>query len=293
MTIDGRTRLIGLIGHPVEHSLSPLIHNTALVEQAVNARYVAFNVAPERVREAVTGMIALGFLGSNVTIPHKQAVRALVDSISEQARAVGAVNTLVFLSGEQGTTIHGDNTDVAGFLQPLRPHLSTLAGREVTVLGAGGSARAIVYAVLTALRPSRLSIVARDVQKADTLASELSAYDRTGALAVLPFEQAHQAVATSALVVNTTPVGMYPQVEGTPWPSPSVFSYGQIVYDLIYNPFETRLLREARAAGAQVIGGLEMLIGQAAASYSQWIGEEMPLQAVRRALAATLHASDY
>lgn len=288
MAIDGRTRLIGLIGHPVEHSLSPLIHNTALSEQAVNARYVAFDVAPERVREAVMGMIALGFLGSNVTIPHKQAVRALADSLSEQARAVGAVNTLVFVPGEQGTAIYGDNTDVAGFLQPLQAHLPELTGREVTILGAGGAARAVVYALLTALRPSRLSIVARDLQKAGQLASELAAYDRNGALSVLPFEQARPAVSSSALVVNTTPVGMYPQVEGSPWAHHSAFSQGQIVYDLIYNPLETRLLHEARAAGAHTIGGLEMLVGQAAASYVQWIGEEMPLHAVRRALAGFL-----
>lgn len=284
MSINAHTKLVSLLGYPVEHSLSPLIHNTAFEAQGLNCAYVAFSVAPEAIEQAVAGLVALGFLGSNVTVPHKQAVLPLMDELSPQARAVGAVNTIVCRRTQEEVTLFGDNTDVAGFLEPLQPVQGKLEGAEVVVLGAGGAARAVVYALLSTFRPKRLTIAARTRTRAEGLAHDLSGYDENQALHVMSLDEARSAVRNSTLLVNATPVGMHPHSDGTPWPDAGDFSREQIVYDLIYKPEATRLLQDASARGAQTIGGLDMLILQAAASYIQWTNQPMPLDVVRKAL---------
>lgn len=284
MSINGETRLVGLLGYPVAHSLSPLIHNTAFRAQGLNTVYVAMPVVPTAVADAVVGLKALGFLGSNVTVPHKQAVLPLMDSLSPGAEAVGAVNTIVCRRTDDGVLLHGDNTDIAGFLGPLQPWADTLTGASMLVFGAGGAARAVVYALLGAFQPQRLTITSRTTSRAERLAADLAVYDAGGALHVVPLAEAHTAVRASRLLVNATPAGMSPHVDGTPWPEAAGFSKGQVVYDLIYKPEQTRLLREAAAAGAQTLGGLDMLILQAAASYVQWTGVDMPLDQVREAV---------
>lgn len=287
MRIDARTRLITLIGHPVEHSRSPLIHNTALEEQGVNAAYVATPVAEEALDDAVAGLRALNFLGANVTTPHKQAVRPLLDAESERAAAVGAVNAIVRDEDADGEPLlRGDNTDVAGFLEPLTaPDLEMqLEGEEMLVFGAGGAARAVAYALLTTFRPTRLTIVNRTRSKAERLAGDFALHDARDALRVTKPDDAARAVRTSRLVVNATSLGMHPNTEGTPWPHADDFTEDQVVYDLVYTPEETRLLREAAARGARTIGGLTMLVEQAAAAYQQWTGQPMPVDVVYEAL---------
>ncbi len=284
MILDARTRLAALLGYPVEHSLSPLIHNTAFRTLGLNRVYVAFSVPPEGLRAAVEGLEALGAVGSNVTIPHKQAVFSLADELSEAARITGAVNTLVFDRSPSGSLRRGDNTDVAGFLEPLGS--LPLAGVEMLVFGAGGSARAVVYALLKMFHPSRLTIAARDPHKAALLAESLAAFDSRSALRVVPFAEAAPAVRSARLLVNTTPLGMHPHPEGSPWENASDFGPGQFVYDLIYNPRETRLLCDAASRGAVPIGGLAMLAAQAAASFIQWTGLPMPTDAVYEAIGA-------
>lgn len=283
-SIDAQTRVATLIGHPVEHSSSPLIHNTAFQAQGVNAVYVATPVRPEAVESAVKGLRALHFLGANVTLPHKQAVIPFLDDVSARARAVGAVNTIVCKDADGGARLYGDNTDVDGFLAPLDTHVDVLSGAEMTVLGAGGAARAVVFGLLDRFRPSRLHLAARRPEQADSLAADLAPYDDGAALHPVDLGEAGHAVRSSRLVVNATPVGMEPNDDATPWPEADDFGEGQIVYDLVYNPRETRLLREAAERGAHVVGGLAMLIGQAAAAYQQWTGREMPVDAVRDAL---------
>jgi shikimate dehydrogenase len=284
--IDVHTQVVALLGYPVEHSLSPLIHNTAFAEHGLNFAYVARAVRPEDLAEAVAGLRALRFAGANVTIPHKQGVLGLVDELSEQARAVGAVNTIVSRAGSDSAPVrlYGDNTDVAGFLEPLKPFLNSLYGAPMLVLGAGGAARAAAYALLGAYEPERLVIAARTAEKAEALVRSMRPYDRRGALAAQSLGGARNAVRGSRLIVNATPIGMYPRIEETPWEQAGDFSDGQVVYDLIYNPQETRLLREASRQGAKVVGGLGMLVGQAAAAYVQWTGLPMPTDAVVRAL---------
>jgi len=284
MQIDAKTRLVGLLGYPVAHSLSPLIHNTAFRAQGLSWIYVALTVAPSDVAEAVAGLKALGFVGSNVTVPHKQAVLPLMDELSPEAQAVGAVNTIVCRREAGAVTLYGDNTDVEGFLAPLHPLAGTLHEAPMLIFGAGGAARAVAFALLRAYQPQRLTLAARTPAKAERLVQDLAPYDPTGALHVVPLAEARSAVQQSRLLVNATPVGMHPHVEATPWPDAAAFSDGQLVYDLIYKPEQTRLLRDAAARGARTLGGLDMLICQAAASYAEWTGQAMPVDLVRKTL---------
>ena len=284
--IHAGTRVIALIGHPVSHSLSPAIHNAAFRHHEIDHAYIALNVDPPAVRAAVAGLRALGFAGANVTAPHKQAVMQELDGISPQAAAVGAVNTIV---RKDDGRMEGHNTDVEGFLAPLRDYVDRLRGMPMTIIGSGGAARAVAYAILTTLQPKRLTLAARSTDKADHLAADLAAFDETAALVVQPIAAAADAIRTSRLIVNATPVGTHPRSDRTPWTTAGDFNQDQIVYDLVYNPRLTRLLREASDQGAMTIDGLEMLIGQAAAAYTLWTGREMPTHVVREALHATTH----
>lgn len=264
------SRLVVLLGDPVAHSVSPAMHAAAFREHGLDAIYLACRVEAGRLMEAVRGLDALGALGANVTIPHKEAVLGLCNALSPEATAVGAVNTLV--RGEAGWT--GHTTDVAGFLAPL-------AHEEVpdaTVLGAGGAARAVVYALLTTFAPSRLTLASRRPEQAEALARDLAPFDSRGGLAVASLTEAPAA----RLVVNATPLGMHGMEDLSPYPRADL-GPGQIAYDLVYRPRETRFLREAAARGAQAIGGLPMLVGQAAESFRLWTGRDFPTDAARRA----------
>ncbi|NBB74991.1 MAG: shikimate dehydrogenase [Bacteroidetes bacterium] len=287
MPIDAETQLVTLLGDPVEHSLSPLLHNTAFAAQEINAAYVATRVAVDDLPAAVEGLRAMRFLGANVTIPHKQAVQRLLDDVTPRAEAVGAVNTIVCEAPPDGPPrLRGDNTDVTGFLAPLQPHADRLQDAEVLLFGAGGAARAVVYALLTEHAPSRLTLAVRTPSKAEPLVLDMMAHAAAAQLEVVPIDEAGPALRASTLVVNATPLGMHPDVDRTPWPDADDFAEAQIVYDLVYNPTTTRLLREAEARGATPIGGLDMLIGQAAAAYAQWTDCPMPEATVRQALHA-------
>jgi len=282
--IDAETQVVTLLGHPVEHSLSPRLHNPAFEAQGVNAVYVATPVRPEQIEDAVAGLRAMQFLGANVTVPHKEAVRPFLDAVSDRAAAVGAVNTIV----REGDTLRGDNTDVAGFLAPLVEAVGdALDGARMVDFGAGGAARAVVYGLLDRYRPARLTLVARRPEQAEALSADLDGYDATDALRVTTFADAGDAVRDSRLLVNATPLGMAPdRASRTPWPDASDLHDDQVAYDLVYTPEETRFLRAAAAQGATTIGGLDMLVEQAAAAYRQWTGRDMPTNAVRDALRA-------
>jgi len=275
--INAATRLVGILGYPVEHSLSPLIHNAAFRAQKLNMLYVGLGVPPDRLQQAVMGLSALGFVGANVTIPHKSAILPMLDVLSERSRVIGAVNTVVVRDG----ALYGDNTDVAGFLVPLVEHKDRLHGQDMVVLGAGGAARAAVYALLTAVAPRKVTIAARRITPAARIAWDMASF---GEVKTTLLAQAAASLEEAYLIVNTTPVGMHPYVEATPWEVDVIFNEGQLVYDLIYRPRETRLLRLAAVRGAQILGGLPMLVGQAAEAYHQWTGHAMPLAAVEKVL---------
>lgn len=293
------TSLVGLIGFPVKHTLSPVIHNSAIKFLGLDAVYKSFEVRPRDVKDFLAEQPA-GFLGTNVTIPHKQTVIESLDQLSPVAAATGAVNTVVLRQDEdEGPYLYGDNTDVAGFLAPLlaldSDHVRRLEGGRIVILGSGGAARAVAFAVRE-FSPQRITIVARNPMKGNQLVEELEPVDLASEREELPqssvttfdHKDLDRTISEADLIVNATPIGLTPNVHITPLPD-ATFLSSQIVYDLVYRPRHTRLLKDAARDGALVIDGLEMLLEQAAASFVQWFGEEMPMDVVREALDAELN----
>jgi shikimate dehydrogenase len=280
--VDGHTQLVGLIGWPVEHSLSPAMHNAAFDALELNWCYVPLPVPPGQVEAAVRGLAALGFRGANVTVPHKQAVMPVVDSIAPNATALGAVNTLVIGQNADGTpTIGGFNTDDKGFVGALRQSgFEPEEGRRAVVVGAGGAARAVVFGLLWS-GPGEIVVLNRTLERAQALVSDLgSRHDWSSRLRALPLTS--KALIESAraadLLVNATSVGMWPHVEGSIWPDSVPIPAHLTVFDLIYNPLETHLLRQARQSGAGAVDGLGMLVRQGALAFEMWTGESAPVE---------------
>ncbi|MBK4730697.1 shikimate dehydrogenase [Oxynema sp. CENA135] len=286
--ITGKTKLLGVIGHPVEHSLSPVMHNAAIAALSateggqVDYVYLPFPVKPENLSAAVAGFEAVGLCGFNITIPHKQSIVAFLDEVSPVARAVGAVNTV----WRTPTGWAGTNTDVEGFLSPLRARDRPWKGTQATILGAGGAARAIV-AGCAELGCEEIVVVGRDRAKLDIFARSWE----ESPIAIAPlstglWEDLPAVLAQTDLLVNATPVGMHPQVDRTPVEASLLAQLpaGAIVYDLIYTPNPTRLLREARQVGAGAIDGLEMLVQQGAAALQLWLNRPVPVDVMRRSL---------
>lgn len=272
-------RLLAVLGYPIAHSLSPAMHQPALAAAGLNVRYVALAVAPDQVGAAVAGLRALGFLGANVTIPHKEAVLAYLDEVTEDARLIGAVNTIAVRDGR----LCGSNTDGPGFLAHLQAEGVDPAGRPAAILGAGGAARAVAVALARA-GASRLRVLNRTPARAEEVAAVARAAGCPDALAA---PLAAEALAGAALVVNCTPVGMHPHLDATPVPA-EWLPAGAAVYDTVYRPAETRLLREAAARGLRAIGGLGMLVYQGALAWEAWFGRRGPVEQMFAAAARAL-----
>jgi len=301
--INGRTQLVGVIGWPVEHSLSPAMHNAALTALGLNWCYVAMPVRPGEVVTAVHGLAALGFRGCNVTVPHKQAVMAALDSVTPEAKALGAVNTLVFTRTAEGAShIAGHNTDVAGFIGALRAGGFEPAGRRIMVVGAGGAARGVVYGLMEAGAAS-ITILNRTAERAQILIADLaqrrkdiesrksvqqrmtnheSRLMNEESLTALPLtdETLVESARQADLLVHTTTVGMWPEVEGCIWPAGTPIPAALTVYDLVYNPLETRLLRLARQSGARAIAGVGMLARQGALALDLWTAQALDVNEI-------------
>lgn len=280
--LSGKTNIVGLIGWPVSHSVSPPMHNAAFAALGLDWCYVPLPVPIEpsdRIGEAVRGLRALGLRGANVTVPHKQAVMPHLDWLTPAAQAIGAVNTIRV---EADGALSGDNTDAPGFVADLREHGVEPMGKNVIVLGAGGSARAVVYG-LAASGALDILIVNRTLDKAESLAAQMQALFPNCRMAAPPFAHQLADVADQAdLIVNTTSLGMTPHIEGLPWDPTVPFRANQAVYDLVYNPPQTRLLQKAVADDAQAIGGLGMLIWQGAIAFERWTGLAAPVDVMRR-----------
>ena len=310
MTISGKTQLLGLLGWPVAHSLSPAMHNAAAAVLGLDVVYVPLPVRPEDVGTAVSALPALGFLGVNVTVPHKQAVIPFLDDLEPGAKAIGAVNTIVIQqstnNNEQLTatnlqssisnpqspvsslqSLTGHNTDWTGFLADLAEWGVEVNGRDCLILGAGGSARAVAYALAQA--GGRVQVLARRSAQAQELVEAIGPHlprPLAGWLNAWPLSELATAVAhtTAPLIVNTTPVGMSPHVEASPWRAAVPFPPDAFVYDLIYNPATTILMRQAQAAGCRTANGLGMLLWQGAKAFELWTGCTPDTAVMRAAL---------
>ena len=267
MQINGTTELYGIIGNPVAHSLSPAMHNAAFAALDLNKVYLPFAV--HDVPQAIAGLRALGIRGASVTVPHKQAVIPHLDAIDPVAAKIGAVNTLIL----DGGSLKGLNTDWLGANRALAEKLA-LPGKRVLVLGAGGSARAIGFGLLEA--GAEVALASRTPEKGQALARELGCD-------WFPLAQAQKQSADA--LVNATSVGMTPGETATPIGQKALARF-PVVMDIVYAPLETRLLREAAAAGCQVVDGLAMLLYQGVAQFELWTGRTAPVAVMRQALLA-------
>jgi shikimate dehydrogenase len=285
MAIDGRTRLAFLLGYPVAHSLSPAMHQAAFAAAGLNAAYLPWAVAPDRLAAAVGGLRSLeNLLGANVTVPHKEAAAGLADALTAEAEAIGAANTL----WREGGRLLGDNTDGAGFLAALAEAWPERDPTQPAVLlGAGGAARAVAASLLRA-GARELVLVNRTAARARELGDLLAARFPACRVRVEPLTPAWRPRETSPvpLLVNTSAVGLHPD-------DPPLFDYdalapGLDVCDLIYAPPATPLLQAAAARGCRTLNGLGMLLHQGALAFTRWTGQPAPREAMRGALHAAL-----
>ncbi len=282
---------LGLIGYPLGHSLSPPIHHAALDALDLEGKYKLFPIPP--LPEGKTALSELiqqirneEIQGLNVTIPHKQSVIPLLDKLTAPAEAIGAVNTL-FQKDDQ---LIGDNTDAAGFWMDMQ----RIAGRaernayrpphSALILGAGGSARAVAYSLLK--NGFTITIAARRLEQAHAISKQLSLF--SDQISSIELSNLQSPTSNFQLIVNTTPVGMHPQMDASPWPTGVPFPKNAAVYDLVYNPRQTALVRQALAAGLPAITGLGMLIEQAALSFERWTGLQPPRKLMTLALESEL-----
>jgi shikimate dehydrogenase len=286
--LSGKSIIVGLIGWPTSHSISPRMHNAAFAALGLDWCYVPLPVATEpatRIGQAVAGVRALGLRGVNVTVPHKQSVIPFLDALTDAAQAIGAVNTII---AQPDDTLLGDNTDAPGFIADLCDHGIDPAGKRVLVLGAGGSARAVVYGLATS-GATAIIVANRTQERASELATTMQAHVAHSQCAImavsLPADLAAHA-ASCDLIINSTSLGMFPKVEGTPWLPEIPFRPEQAVYDLVYNPRETRLLLQAAQDGATAIGGIGMLVWQGAIAFERWTGITPPIDVMRQAIGA-------
>ncbi len=279
MKISGKTTVVGLIGYPVSHSFSPRMHNAAASAAGVDLVYVPLPVAPDSIREAVYGLRGLGMRGANVTIPHKQAVMAYLDEIDEAARLIGAVNTIIIAEDGQ---LFGTNTDWLGFADDLAGVGISAENRQSIVLGAGGSARAVVYALIQ--QEADIHLYARRLSQAQELADTFTESTRYPHITPHLFTELPDLSTDQPLIINTTPLGMTPHVDNSPWPDQLPLPTECAVYDLVYNPTETKLMRQAHAANCHAVNGLGMLLRQGAAAFKLWTGVDPSLEVMGNAV---------
>ena len=280
--INAAFKPIGLIGHPVSHSLSPLMHNSALKACDLNMCYMAFDVPPQHLHASVQGMIALGFVGFNVTIPHKENILPFLDEVDLGARAMGAVNTVVIRDGKT----KGYNTDGGGFLASLRDRGIEARG-EILVFGAGGAARAV--AVAMALEGvQRVTIANRSLENAREISRIVEDLGVKSHAVSLEGGDLKEKLKMANIVVNATPVGMSPRENAPPVFDTAYLKTSAVVCDLVYRPRDTTLLRAARSRGCTTIGGLGMLLYQGAQAFELFTDLKPPIEIMREALAVGL-----
>jgi shikimate dehydrogenase len=283
MEITGRTKIVGVIGDPVEHSCSPPMHNAAFREMGMDYVYVPYHVKPEQIPAAVEGFKALNVAGINVTLPHKKTVLPLMDSVSQEAELIGAVNTMVFRDG----MVEGHNTDAPGFIASLQEEgIDDIKGMNVVVLGAGGSAHAVVVGLALA-EVDRITIANRTHSKAVLLAETIK--EKAGIpVEGIPLDDRRlpEHISQSDLLVSTITAGMDPSIPLVI--DPDWLHEDLAVCDIVYIPPETNLLKAAAERGLRTIGGMGMLVHQGAISFQLWTGMQPSVETMRQALVRAL-----
>jgi len=280
------TKIVGVIGHPIKHSFSPLMHNIAFELAGLNFIYLPFDVPASSLKDAFKGMTALGILGFNVTLPLKEKVLPLLKDVSEEVNIIGAANTVINDNG----ILHGYNTDVQGIVESLNPFKEELSGANVTVIGAGGSSRSVIYSLIRYFKVGHINIVNRTEQTAESLKEYFPArmfFREFKALPLFPSDLIGT-FRDSKLIINTSSMGMFPEVDDSATTIADSFVKDQIVFDVVYNPVKTKLLILAESQGATIITGLKMFVEQGAKSYALWTGEEMEKEKVYRAIESYL-----
>ncbi|MGB8648333.1 MAG: shikimate dehydrogenase [Anaerolineae bacterium] len=269
-----------LLGYPLGHSVSPAMQNAALEACGLHDwRYASLALPPDRLSEVLTALRTADCAGANITIPYKETLLPFVDEVSQTAQEIGAINTIIHREGK----LIGENTDAVGFLQSLAAYGCSPQGARAAILGAGGAARAVAWALGNA-GVAHLALYNRTPARTELLAARV----RAGFPALAVDVEDLAALANADLIVNATSVGMWPHVDASPLAPSAPFRPGAIVFDLVYNPRETRLLREAAEAGAQAIGGLEMLVHQGARAFELWTGQPAPVAVMQRAAQTAL-----
>ena len=277
MKISGKTRVCAIIGDPVEHSLSPVMHNAAFKELGLNLVYVAFTVTTKELKTAILGARSLGLRGLNVTMPHKNAVMNYLDEVDATAKAIGAVNTIL---NNQGKLI-GYNTDGNGAMIALKENGVYPEKKKMLLLGSGGAAKAIAYQAVQDV--DELVILNRSPEKAKELAEMLQKnFGKKVKSGTLSSAVLEEELKTTDILVNATSVGMHPDVNRSPVPS-NLLKRDLCVMDIIYNPLETRLVMDAKVVGAKVVSGVEMLIYQGAVAFEVWTNCPAPVDVMRKA----------
>ena len=278
MEISGRTRVCCVIGDPIEHTLSPVMHNAAFDELNLNFIYLAFRVRREELRDAILGARSLNIHGLNVTMPHKTAVMRYLDEIDSTARSIGAVNTILNAGGK----LVGYITDGVGALRALKENGVGLEGKKLLLLGAGGAGKAIAFHAAQEVK--ELRILNRTTRKSKELAEVLGKkFNKKVSGNSLSSELVKKELEDADILINATSVGMHPDVNrslvDTSWLRPDL-----CVMDIIYNPLETKLAKDAKSVGAKVVSGIEMLVYQGAASFEIWTNNPAPVKAMREAV---------
>lgn len=280
MEINGKTKVMGLIGNPVEHTLSPVIHNTIAKQMGENMAYLPFLVK-EDVKAAVKGAYALGLQGMNVTVPYKSDVITHLISLDEQAAIIGAVNTLVRTEGG----FRGYNTDLPGLYRAIKSEGIDVEGARVMILGAGGAARAAAF-MCAFYHAKEVYILNRTMEKAVLVAKEVKEKTGFSNITALALSDYEQIPGDGFLVLQATKVGLYPKAEEAPICESAFFKKAAVVYDLIYTPAETMFMRLAREQNVKAYNGLKMLLYQGVAAYEMWNKTAVPDKIVQKAYEA-------
>lgn len=272
------TNILGILGHPIKHTYSPFMHNLASELLKLDYIYLPFDVPQDSLKDALKGVLALGIKGFNVTLPFKEMILSYLHSVSEEAAIIGSVNTVVNELGK----LTGYNTDAAGVYESLLPYKEDFSGLEVSVIGSGGAARAVLYTLLRNFRPGKINIINRTEQKAESLKeyfSEKMKFSNIESYELFP-HNVIPVLNSSKLIINTTTIGMSPEIDDSPVNATKAFKQDQIVFDIVYNPAETKFLQMAKAEGATTINGIKMLVSQGAKAFELWTGQQMPFEAV-------------